>query len=77
MRGRRRSWARRRSRGPPRASRTYAHDRIGLAFQIADDLLDAESTAEQLGKRTQKDADAGKATFIDLLGLEGARRPGP
>jgi len=54
------------------ALRTYA-DRIGLAFQIADDLLDAESSAEQLGKRTQKDADAGKATFIDLLGLEGAR----
>ncbi len=51
---------------------TYA-DRIGLAFQIADDLLDAESTAEELGKRTQKDAEAGKATFIDLLGLEGAR----
>ncbi len=48
-------------------------EHIGLAFQIADDLLDAESTAEQLGKRTQKDATAGKATFIDLLGLEGAR----
>ena len=58
--------------GDREALRTYA-DRIGLAFQIADDLLDAESTAEQLGKRTQKDADAGKATFIDLLGLEGAR----
>jgi len=55
-----------------KALRTYA-DRVGLAFQIADDLLDAESTPEQLGKRTQKDADAGKATFIDLLGLDGAR----
>ncbi len=55
------------------ALRTYA-DRIGLAFQIADDLLDAESTAEELGKRTQKDANAGKATFIDLLGLDGARK---
>jgi farnesyl diphosphate synthase len=54
------------------ALRTYA-DRVGLAFQIADDLLDAESTAEELGKRTQKDAEAGKATFIDLLGLDGAR----
>ncbi len=51
---------------------TFA-DRTGLAFQVADDLLDAESTAEELGKRTQKDAAAGKATFIDLLGLEGAR----
>ena len=55
------------------ALRTYA-GRIGLAFQIADDLLDAESTAEELGKRTQKDAEAGKATFIDLLGLDGARK---
>ena len=55
-----------------KALATYA-DRVGLAFQIADDMLDAESTAEELGKRTQKDADAGKATFIDLLGLEGAR----
>ncbi len=55
------------------ALRTYA-DRVGLAFQIADDLLDAESTAEELGKRTQKDAEAGKATFIDLLGLDGARK---
>ncbi len=51
---------------------TYA-DRIGLAFQIADDVLDQESTPEQLGKQTQKDAEAGKATFIDLLGLDGAK----
>jgi len=51
---------------------TYA-DRVGLAFQIADDVLDEVSTPEKLGKRTQKDADAGKATFIDLLGLDGAR----
>ncbi len=48
-------------------------DRIGLAFQIADDVLDQESTPEQLGKQTQKDAEAGKATFIDLLGLDGAK----
>jgi farnesyl diphosphate synthase len=51
---------------------TYA-DRVGLAFQIADDILDVESTPEQLGKATQKDKTAGKATFIDLLGLDGAR----
>ncbi len=49
-------------------------DRIGLAFQIADDVLDQESTPEQLGKQTQKDAEAGKATFIDLLGMEGAKQ---
>ena len=52
--------------------RTYA-DKVGLAFQIADDILDVESTPEALGKQTQKDAHAGKATFIDLYGLEGAR----
>ena len=51
---------------------TYA-DRIGLAFQIADDVLDVESTPEQLGKATQKDKGAGKATFIDLYGLAGAK----
>lgn len=55
-----------------KAMQTYA-DRIGLAFQIADDILDIESTPEQLGKQTQKDAGAGKATFIDLFGLDGAR----
>ena len=51
---------------------TFA-DRIGLAFQIADDVLDVESTPEKLGKATQKDRSAGKATFIDHLGLDGAK----
>jgi farnesyl diphosphate synthase len=54
------------------ALRAYA-EKVGLAFQIADDILDVESTPEQLGKATQKDKGAGKATFIDLLGLDGAR----
>ncbi len=54
------------------ALETYA-DRIGLAFQIADDILDEEGDAAVTGKRTGKDADAGKATFVQLLGLEGAR----
>lgn len=53
--------------------RTYA-DKVGLAFQIADDILDVESSPEQLGKATQKDAEAGKATFIDLFGLDGAKQ---
>jgi farnesyl diphosphate synthase len=51
---------------------TYA-EALGLAFQIADDLLDLESNAETLGKATGKDAAAGKATFVSLLGAEGAR----
>lgn len=50
----------------------YAHD-LGLAFQIVDDLLDVEGDAATLGKATNKDADAGKATFVSILGLERAR----
>lgn len=46
---------------------------LGLAFQIADDILDVTGDAGKAGKRLQKDADAGKATFVSLLGLEGAR----
>lgn len=57
----------------PEPLRAYARD-LGLAFQIADDILDVEATAEQIGKRTGKDADAGKATFVSLLGLDGAKR---
>jgi len=48
-------------------------EKLGLAFQIADDLLDHESSPETLGKATQKDADAGKATFVSLLGVDEAR----
>ena len=52
--------------------RGYARD-IGLAFQIADDLLDAEGDEEAAGKKLRKDADAGKETFLTLLGPERAR----
>ncbi len=46
---------------------------IGAAFQIADDLLDAGGDATQIGKRAGKDAQAGKATWISILGIDGAR----
>ena len=57
----------------PAPLRLYA-EKIGLAFQIADDILDVESTPEALGKATQKDRDMGKATFVDLLGMNEAKR---
>ncbi|AXC49257.1 polyprenyl synthetase family protein [Paracoccus suum] len=50
----------------------YARN-LGLAFQIADDLLDATGDEETTGKRTRKDEAAGKATFVSLLGVDGAR----
>ena len=56
-----------------RGLRGYARD-IGLAFQIADDLLDIEGEASVTGKAVQKDAAAGKATFASLLGVERARQ---
>ncbi|KAM3107490.1 polyprenyl synthetase family protein [Phormidesmis sp. 146-33] len=46
---------------------------LGLAFQIADDILDVTGDEAKTGKRLHKDAAAGKATFVSLLGLEGAR----
>jgi farnesyl diphosphate synthase len=54
------------------ALRGYAHD-LGLAFQIADDLLDVEGSAAETGKPVGSDAVAGKATFVSILGVERAR----
>lgn len=51
----------------------YARD-LGLAFQIADDLLDVEGDAAEVGKATQKDANAGKATLVGIMGAARARK---
>ena len=56
----------------PEPLRQYAQA-LGLAFQIADDILDIEGDAATVGKAVRKDAEAGKATFVSLLGLDGAK----
>ena len=56
----------------PAALDRYAAE-MGLAFQIADDILDVTGDEARTGKRVGKDDAAGKATFVSLLGLEGAR----
>ena len=52
--------------------RAFGYD-VGLAFQVIDDVLDAVGEEADLGKRVGKDSDAGKATFVAALGVEGAR----
>ncbi len=56
----------------PAPLRAYA-EALGLAFQIWDDVLDVEGDVAKTGKRLHKDADAGKATFVSLLGLDAAK----
>lgn len=53
--------------------RGYAHD-LGLAFQIVDDLLDVEGDEQLAGKKLRKDGEAGKETFVSLLGVDRARQ---
>ena len=47
---------------------------VGLAFQIADDLLDATGDQIKAGKKLMKDASANKATFVSILGIDGAQK---
>ena len=56
-----------------RAAEIYG-EAIGLAFQIADDVLDVTATPEQMGKPTKADADAGRHTFPAVVGLEPSRQ---
>lgn len=56
-----------------RAALRQFGEHLGLAFQIADDLLDAEGDAERVGKAVAKDNGAGKATLVSLIGIEAAR----
>lgn len=55
-----------------KACEVYA-EKIGLAFQIADDILDVTATSEELGKTAGKDEDTNKTTYVKLMGLEGAK----
>lgn len=55
------------------ALRDFASD-IGLAFQITDDILDVEGSVEKVGKTLRKDVDAGKVTYVSLVGVDAARQ---
>jgi len=59
--------------GPQRHALCAYGRELGAAFQIADDILDATASADETGKRTGKDAEAGKATLVGLLGLDRAK----
>jgi len=56
------------------AALTAFGEDVGLAFQIADDVLDCTATSEELGKTAGRDAVLAKSTYVRLLGVDGARR---
>ena len=55
------------------ALKNYAAD-LGLAFQITDDILDIEGTVEKMGKNLRKDVEAGKATYVSVVGVDAAKK---
>ena len=60
--------------GPcPPALEQYAH-RVGLAFQVVDDVLDAEASTATLGKTAGKDSRQGKPTYVSAMGVASARQ---
>jgi farnesyl diphosphate synthase len=59
---------------PEGAALSSFANHAGLAFQIADDILDAEALTADIGKTAGKDRAQGKATFVELYGLDGAKR---
>jgi len=63
-----------RVRAPEQAALMQYAETIGLAFQVVDDLLDAESTSAELGKTAGKDQKQSKPTYVSVLGAEAARR---
>jgi len=65
--------AARASERPRAAYRAYGQD-VGLAFQIADDILDVTATSAELGKTPGKDAKLGKPTFPMVFGIAGAQQ---
>jgi geranylgeranyl diphosphate synthase type II len=60
--------------GEEQAAVSEYASQLGLCFQIVDDVLNATSTREELGKSAGSDAEQGKATFAGVFGLEGAKR---
>lgn len=57
----------------PKAALSQYANALGLAFQIQDDILDIEGDTQATGKRLNKDQDAGKATFVSILGMDAAK----